>query len=48
MSYKEELSVALMEATLSLGNQSSDLVEPYSNICLEVGELTSKVLDWKT
>ena len=48
MSYKEELSIALMEATLSLASQYADLVQPYQNVCLEVGEITSKVLDWKT
>lgn len=48
MSYKEELSIALMEATLSLAERHANLAEPYSNVCLEVGEITSKVLDWKT
>ena len=48
MSYKEELSIALIEATLSLADQYSTLTKAYSNVCLEVGEITSKVLDWKT
>ena len=48
MSYKEELSIALMEATLSLSNIFTGMLQSYSNVCLEVGEITSKILDWKT
>ena len=43
-SYKEELCVTLLQACLIETGQRADSI----NVCLEISEITSKVLDWKT
>ena len=48
MSYKEELSIALLESTLALHGHYPEQQQEFENVCLEVGEITAKILDWKT
>ena len=48
MSYKEELSIALLESTLALYGQYPDYEKEFESVCLEVGEITAKILDWRT
>ena len=43
-SYKEELCVALLQACLIETNLNPSAV----NVCLEISEIASKVLDWRT
>ena len=42
--YKEELCVALLQACLIETKLNPNAV----NVCLEISEIASKVLDWRT